>query len=467
MKPVIITCTFLILLCGCFKETDRFNTLQDYSNTFGKASKTLIKNKSQLTLKEAKQIALANNPTLHAAANSIKAAEYAYYRSLSAWSPEISIYQEVKNSNSRGYELKHPPAGIFPKEERFSTSSSVKATWLLFNGLSRELEILTSKLEYNRNIAIADDVKRLLIRAVAYTWCDILLSSEEIIIYQADEAFQNAALKQAEQQFKSGHISYATVLNFKVLAAKAKSKIFLAEYNRQTAFNALVSLLGYDSNDLPQNINFLQDPIAAATFDNPLDYYLEQAILNRPDLKAEKLQFEKAVRQKQSAYAAFMPEIHLFADFSFQNASADYGNYDVKSSYYNRPVFSYGITGTWNIFRGFDSLNELRRRKALEQIAFRGLNQKYLNVITEVKDALDHCRNTVIQIEIFRSMENWVLEQRELIYSEYLNGRETIARVNQAQSELVEAQSSLALWQIQSQKAQAQLDAALGKDVVP
>lgn len=467
MKPVIISCAFLILLCGCFRENGKFNTLQDYSNTFGKASKTLIKNKSQLTLKEAKQIALANNPTLHAAATSIKAAEYAYYRSLSAWSPEISIYQEVKNSNSRGYELKHPPAGIFPKEERFSTESSIKATWLLFNGLSRELDILTSKLEYDRNIAIADDVKRLLIRAVAYTWCDILLSSEEIIIYKADEAFQNAALKQAEQQFKSGHVSYATVLNFKVLAAKAKSKIFLAKYNRQTAFNALVSLLGYDSNDLPRNINFLQVPIVSATFDNPLDYYLEQAILNRPDLKAEKLQFEKAVRQKQSAYAAFMPEIHLFADFSFQNASADYGNYDVKSSYYNHPAFSYGVTGTWNIFRGFDSFNELRRRKALEQIAFRGLNQKYLNVLTEVKDALDNCRNTVIQIKIFRSMENWVLEQRELIYSEYLNGRETIARVNQAQSELVEAQSSLALWQIQSQKALAQLNAALGKDVVP
>ena len=300
MKLIIITCTFLILLCGCFRESGKFNTLQDYSNTFGKASKTLIKNKTQLTLKEAKQIALANNPTLHAAANSIKAAEYAYYRSLSAWLPDISIYQEVKNSNSRGYELKHPPAGIFPKEERFSTASSIRATWLLFNGLSRELDILISKLEYNRNVAAADDVKRLLIRAVAYTWCDILLSSEEIIIYKADEAFQNAALKQAEQQFKSGHISYATVLNFKVLAAKAKSKIFLAKYNRQTAFNALVSLLGYDSNDLPRNINFLQDPIVSATFDNPLDYYLEQAILNRPDLKAEKLQFEKAVRQKQS-----------------------------------------------------------------------------------------------------------------------------------------------------------------------
>ena len=59
-------------------------------------------------------------------------------------------------------------------------------------------------------------------------------------------------------------------------------------------------------------------------------------------------------------------------------------------------------------------------------------------------------------------MTIWVQEERDLIYSEYLNGRETIARVNQAQSELVEAQSSLALWIIQSRKAYAQFQAALG-----
>jgi outer membrane protein TolC len=62
-------------------------------------------------------------------------------------------------------------------------------------------------------------------------------------------------------------------------------------------------------------------------------------------------------------------------------------------------------------------------------------------------------------------MAGWVQEQRDLIYSEYINGRETVARVNQAQSELTEAQSSLALWQIQYHKAAAQLRAALGTDM--
>lgn len=469
MKTAIssVLLTILILTGGCLRNIDNLNTLQDYNQTFSHRKKISLDRIRLLTLSEAGAIALANNPSLLAAASSIKTAEYAYYRSMSAWSPEISVYEEVKNSNSRGYDLRHPPSGIFPEENRFSTSGTIRATWLLFNGLARELDIVVSRLEYKRNTAIAEDVKRLLLRAVAYTWCDILLSSEEILIFQADKAFQDAALKQAEQQFKSGHISYSTVLNFKVLSSKAQSKISIAKYNRQTAVNALASLLGYDSKEFPSDIELHPVSFTETVLHHPLDFYLEQAVRNRPDLKAEKLQFEKAFRQKQAAFAAFMPEIHLFADFSFDNASATYKNYAVRSSYYNRPAFAYGITGTWNLFRGFDSFNEIRRRNALEHVAKWGLNKKYLDVTVEVRDAIDNCRNTIIQTKIFQNMANWVLEQRELIYSEYLNGRETIARVNQAQSELVEARNSLALWKTQFYKAQAQLKAAIGTDAVP
>ena len=461
---LIFSAAVLLLLCGCFKGIDKLNTLEEYSQTFDSRVKISLSNKKSITLSEARAMALANNPTLHAAASAIRAAQYSYYRSLSAWSPEISLSGTVQNADSRGYNLHHPPAGIFPKEERFSSSGTLKSTWLLFNGLARELEILTRKLEYDRSIAASEDVKRLLIRAVIYSWCDILLASEEIIISQADKAFQDAALIQAEHQFKAGHISYSAVLNFKILAAKAQSKISLSQYNRKVAANALASLLGCDGRKFPEDIKLQELPDIKTELHHPPDFYLELAILNRPDLKAEKIQLEKALRQKQMSYAEFMPELHLFADFSMASAAAKYGDYAVNSSYYNHPSFAYGVTGSWNIFRGFGSLNELRRRKALEQAAFWGLNKKYLDVTTEVRDALDYCRNTQIQIGIFRSMKDWVLEQRNLIYSEYLNGRETISRLNQAQSDLVEAQSSLALWQIQSHKAEAQLNAALGLD---
>ena len=59
---------------------------------------------------------------------------------------------------------------------------------------------------------------------------------------------------------------------------------------------------------------------------------------------------------------------------------------------------------------------------------------------------------------LFRS----VLEQRELVYSEYWNGRETLTRVNEAQDELIEAESRLIFSQVQACKAVTQLHAAVG-----
>ena len=464
MKRVYLS-LFFLLLCGCFKAAPQFSSLKDYSLNFEHKQKISLMDKKTLTLDEARTIALANNPTLRAAASAIRQAQYGYYRALSAWSPEITAHGEAANTLSRGYDLHNPPPGVFPEENRFSSVGTIRASWLLFDGLARELDILISKLEYEQSSAIADDVKRLLLRAVVYTWCDIFLATEEIIIARADMDFQNAALTQAQQQFKSGHISYSTVLNFKILSAKAQSNIAISQYNKQTALNALAALLGSSSSEIPADIKL--EPLSdtgKSKFEQPLQYYLEQAILNRPDMKAEKLQFEKAIRQKQSVYAEFMPKIHLFTEFSFGSGIASYEHYKVNGSHYNHPSFTYGASASWNIFRGFASWNELRRKEALEQIALWGLNKKYLDVTIEVSDALDNCRNTLIQIVIFKEMANWVQEQRNLIYSEYINGRETIARVNQAQSALVEAQSSLALWQIRFHKAQAQLKAALGTD---
>ena len=61
-------------------------------------------------------------------------------------------------------------------------------------------------------------------------------------------------------------------------------------------------------------------------------------------------------------------------------------------------------------------------------------------------------------------MSDWVREQRDLVYSEYRNGRETITRLNEAQSALVEAQSRLIISAIEYRKAVIQLAAVTGAE---
>ena len=101
----------------------------------------------------------------------------------------------------------------------------------------------------------------------------------------------------------------------------------------------------------------------------------------------------------------------------------------------------------------------------MEKVAKWGLDAKFLEVVSEVRDAHSNCRNARYQTEVFRGISQWVREQRDLVFSEYRNGRETITRLNEAQDMLVEAQSRLIVSRVEFRKAAIQLAAAAGIDI--
>ncbi|MBQ6597687.1 MAG: TolC family protein, partial [Lentisphaeria bacterium] len=119
----------------------------------------------------------------------------------------------------------------------------------------------------------------------------------------------------------------------------------------------------------------------------------------------------------------------------------------------------------WNLFRGFDSFNAVREWRIRTELAKFQLEDTFLNAVTEVKDAYADYRNACAQVKIYRETLQWVAEQRALVQSEFWNGRNTITRLNGAQSDLVEAQSRLAIALIELRKAVIQLRTAM--NVIP
>ena len=167
-----------------------------------------------LTLQNAVETALLNNPTNLAAAQAVLAAKYGYYRALSAYTPEINAVGTVENTLSRGRDLKNPPEGVMRRNDHFTSFGGIQAGFLLFDGFARELETIIARQEYKKSEAAGENVRRLLERAVAYAYFDMYQAEEEMGIYGEDLDFQNAALQQEEQRFKSGHVAKASVLNF-------------------------------------------------------------------------------------------------------------------------------------------------------------------------------------------------------------------------------------------------------------
>ncbi|MBR2911566.1 MAG: TolC family protein, partial [Lentisphaeria bacterium] len=204
-----------ILTGGCFSPLESYKTLAECEQAFTPSRRIYPEDNKILTLADARCIALNNNPTLRSSAAAITAAKYNYDRALSAYLPAIDLNGSAGHTSDSGYHLHNPPPGIMKRNDHFNASGSLQATLLLFNGLARELEVRLAKLQYNDRTAADKNVKRLLARAVAYTYWDILLASAELEIAEADVDFQTAALKQSEIQFSSGYVSLDAVLNFK------------------------------------------------------------------------------------------------------------------------------------------------------------------------------------------------------------------------------------------------------------
>ncbi len=450
------------LLCGCLPQpAEQYRTLEEFQRNFPKRDITELMEKKVLTLRDAQKTALVNNPDYIAAFHAVKAAKYRYYRSLSAYLPTVGVGADVGQSLQNSYDLRNPPADLAPRENNFSTGVGLRATYLIFDGLEREFSALIARKEYGKSTSEDENVRRLLIRAAAYAYYDAVLARETERIAEADLAFQTSSLLQAETRYRYGHVSKAAVLNFKILANEARSSILNARYRGEVARFALTALMGYSTQDLPAELELEPLEIRPDEIMPGPDAYLETAIRNRPDLQSARYLLEIARYRRYSSYSGFLPVINAYLGLDFDVNASKYGAYPVHHTYYNSAGLSYGVTGDWNLFRGFSTYNLLRENTALEETARFQLDSSFLSVVNEVRDAHAGYRNAHEQVAIYREMMQWVFEQRQLVQAEYWGGRETITRLNGAQSDLVNAEGKLAIAIVELNKAIAQLNAVV------
>lgn len=455
----------IIFLAGCTEyPSDQYRDLEDFRKDFPRKEYSELSKRKILTLSDAKKNAIKYNPDYQSAQRAVNAAKYRYYRSLSAYLPEVNFRADVHHSLKNSHDLLNPPAGVMPRENNLSAGLGVYASLLVFDGLEREFSVLAAKQEYRRKKELDRNAKRLLIRAVAYAYYDAVLAKEAEKIARADLEFQQSSLRQAENRYRNGLVSKAAVLNFRILANSAKQAILNARYRGIIAKNSICALMGFPLEDFPGELELspLKEP--AGNIYEDLGTCLELAAANRPDLRAAAFLLDITWFQKWSAYSAFLPVIRAETGLDFSAEKARYGGYRFRKSHHNTTDFYYGIGGEWNLFRGFSSWNQIRERRVQEELARLHLKDVFLNAVNEVKDAFANYRNAVEQVSLCRETVQWVHEQRDLVQSEFWCGHNTITRLNGAQSDLVEAESRLAIAVAELCKAAVQLNAAMDLD---
>ena len=486
MKMNVLKCRGFAVLAGALSLLAVAGGCYNYespapspmSDTYTQREKSerddLFKDMKQLTRADAQRIALKNNPTYIAAYHAVSAARMRYYQAWGAYSPKVTASFTLQNRHSgiyNGYTYLNASTRTY--NDTFTTSTSIGATLLLFDGLAREFGVLAGKHRMEYQKALEADQCRSMMRAVAVAYNTVLLAIENNRISRENRKFQLETLKDTKYKFDAGAVPLSDVLNFEILANDAEVSLISAEYQYETAIYALAVLMGYPEGTLPAELTFPSD-FKSDFGDLPaVEIYLDAALAHRPDLKGYREQLEIAKYQLYSTYSAYSPTVNAFATFGFgtnesrtRTISYNQGGVhypsDDRRSYYNQPSLTYGITADWTIFNGLIRYNTSREYKANLAAAEYSAAAKWFDVVGEVRAAYANYVQTVRQTRIYEKTQELSRKQRDLVDEEYRAGNAELTRLNEAQRDLVRAETNLASSYIAIQNAKAQLDSAVG-----
>ena len=300
-------------------------------------------------------------------------------------------------------------------------------------------------------------------RAVAYAYNDVLLAIENKRISLEDRNFQQISLKDTQMKFQAGAVPLSDVLNFEIQMNAADGDLIAADYQYETAIYSLAVLMGYPEGTLPPEIKFPSDFKTNFSDLPSVDIYLDTALANRPDLKGYREQLEVARYQMYQTYSAYSPTVNAFLDLSYGTNLSRYsgGQSPYSHSYSESPAIGYGLTADWTIFNGFIRYNKMREYQAAVAVADFQVAQKWLDVVGEVRAAYANYIQSVRQTRIYEKTRDLSAKQRDLVDEGYRAGNVELTRLNEAQRDLVEAETNLASSYVAIQNAKAQLDAAV------
>jgi outer membrane protein len=462
MTVVVIGCLTLIALPGDVRAgADRLPAAS--------MEPSMLDQIKVLDLETAQRIALANSPTLTAAAERVNQASERILQAQAAYWPtldangsasRVDLSDNAVQSQQSQLQLLVPNASVNNPEDYYR--ASLMASWTVFDGFQRHFNNALARYGQDASQAALSESKRLLLSSVADSYYLAQLARENIAITDADEAFNQRQLEEAQTRYRVGTGALSDILNFEVQvnAARSQRNGFNREY--QIALVGLAALMGVPDASLPPALDLARLPTESEQDLIPPEPagHLDYALQHRPDV----LQTESRLQQSQAtvgiARSRFYPSLQLAGSVDGERASSarfqedDFGN-------------TVGLYLTYRIYSGGQRRALLAETKYQEKEVEENLRAVKISVSKDVQEAVANVVTAQRELELQRKNAKLVNENRDLVEKEYQAGQASLVRLNEAQRNLTQAQARLALARVGLRQAFKNLNASTGRILLP
>lgn len=418
-----------------------------------------------LNLATAQQIALADNPSLAAAAERVEQARQRIEQARALYWPTVdaggtAASNRMSQNDAPLQSMLLGGAEIDRNTENYRLS--LGASWLLFDGFSRKFSNLIAEYGQQETEQARRDGMRLLLQSVAESFYGAQLAQYNKAIAEADFSFNSKQAREAQVSMDAGAGSLSAVLNFQVQMNNASTDILLAERDYDLALYGLAVLLGRESGEMPEGIKLARMDMVEenAFYALSLDQLLEAATDNRPDLLRQELSLQRADSTVGANQASLYPRLALNGTVDgTRQSDVDFGGDDFGSTV--------SLNLSYNIFNGGGDQARIAEAKASKREAARTLEQQKNKVQSEVRQAITRLEQARAQLKLQRASVKLVEQSRDLVEEGYKAGQESLARLNEVQRDLVRTQSRLALSLISLYTNRQGLQTATGESLIP
>lgn len=415
----------------------------------------------ELSLNKAKEIALLNNQSYLAVFHSVSAAKMRYYQSLGAYSPVLSMGGSTGGIASWGSNMVKPPDTVAGRETAFSNTAGVTASWLLFDGFARYLNMKIADADFRKETAVDAQVRCMLKRSVAYAFYDYQYADELMRIHQEDAEFQEKLYSIITPEYHQKKRRQDESLNFSIQLRMAQSSRISAENMRDSASFTLSQLMGYSRGELPSTVNIPAIQIGLERIYYSNENCIEIALNSNPELRIMRELLNISEFNVWKSYSNYFPTV--FADFSYMNQryAGNYRNHPSTYTAYTQNSLQYGIHADLLLFNGFSRYNRVREMKAMEAVSKFKLAQTYLDIVNSVNAAYSVYDTAYQQYQIYRQIVPEARLERDLYLQLYLDYKGTTDRIDKVQEYYISAQIQLAQLATNYRKSIAQLEALM------
>jgi len=305
-----------------------------------------------LTLRDAIDRALSQNPQAAVAGAEVQAASAGAAMARTAMLPRFSLTEDLSRGNDPVYVF-----GTKLRQQRFSQSdfavnalnrptpigdfaTRVSGQWMLFNWLATERQIHAARLGVASAGSMSEAVRQSVVFQVVQAYQAVLYAQRQLEVARHEQQTAQALLQDAETRVKAGLAIDSDLLGAQVNLSARQQETIAAEGAVETAWAELEATMGSATALHPQ-----LKPMEAKSYpDGDLAEDTAAALRTRPDLQALARQTAAQESAVKAAKSDFLPQVSAYGNWETDRVTfaGDGGNSWVAGAQLNLDILPLG-----------------------------------------------------------------------------------------------------------------------------